>query len=174
MRLKSVICAAAAVVVCFTASANAELHPQTIGLRFSGEAKLWGAELSYQKALGETNRLELGLLYGERDYKGCNGTIYGIAVAYQWHVPFENPAGFAWYVGPAASAFTFICNWGNHNPRQNAGVGAQIGVDYDLQTTNSIPMVISLDARPIISFLDMKDGGTDFLWGISAGVRYLF
>ena len=77
-------------------SVNAqEISKNAIGLRL-GDSDGFGAEINYQRALDEDNRLELGLSF--RDTKRVNA--YKITGIYQW--VWNIDGGFNWYAGPGA------------------------------------------------------------------------
>ncbi len=50
----------------------------------------------------------------------------------------------------------------------NIGLGGQIGIEYNLNT-HDIPLMVSLDARPMWDFLGSNAG---FGWGAALGIRY--
>ena len=75
----------------FTVNAQS-ISENAIGLRL-GDNDGFGAEVSYQKALGDNNRLEIDLgLRNNKNYDGFKAT--GI---YQWVWNIEG--GFNWYAG---------------------------------------------------------------------------
>ena len=84
-------------VLGFTFAASAqEISDNAIGLRL-GDSDGFGAEISYQRALGDNNRLELDL--GWRDGKNYDG--FKLAGLYQW--VWDLDGGFNWYAG--------VCWW---------------------------------------------------------------
>src|SRR5690606_32679267 len=79
----------------FAFASNAqEISPNAIGLRL-GDSDGRHIEISYQRALGDANRLELGLGFGERHH--TNHDILKFTGLYQWVFPIEG--NFNWYVG---------------------------------------------------------------------------
>ncbi|MEE9349288.1 MAG: hypothetical protein V3U80_04515 [Flavobacteriaceae bacterium] len=145
------------------AMSSQTIADKTIGLRF-GDANGLGAEVSFQKSLGDSNRLEAGLSWR-------NGSYYNaikLAAIYQWVFDIENIEGLNWYVG-AGGGFgswkvksDFTGNGGTY-----LFAAGDIGIDYKF----SFPLLLSLDFRPEIGFADFNnDLGLDF----ALGVRYTF
>ena len=100
------------------------VNAQNIGLRLG-----YGAELSYQHLLGESNRLEVNL--GLTDYEGG----FNLAGTYQWVKPLEG--NFNWYLGAGAGIGVWNDVFGL------AAVG-QLGIEYNF----SGPLQMSIDWRP--------------------------
>ncbi|MGF7138924.1 hypothetical protein [Roseimarinus sediminis] len=61
-------------------SSLAQVNPHAIGLRFGGDGNINGAEISYQQAFGDVNRLELDL--GFKGYRNYNDMF--VAGIYHW------------------------------------------------------------------------------------------
>jgi len=77
----------------FTLTSNAQdIADNAIGLRL-GDSDGFGAEISYQRALGENNRLELDL--GLRSGNNFDG--FKLAGLYQW--VWQLDGDFNWYAG---------------------------------------------------------------------------
>lgn len=136
----------------FAASAQ-----NNLGVRLGTEA-----ELSWQTALGNNNRLELDL--------GASGLFnwntyhhFSLTGIYQWHWYIVDK--FGWYVGPGAQVS--LAQAGSGNNYFNVSLGGQIGLDYELP----IPLQLSLDFRPMWNFLGTYAG---FGWGAGLGIRYMF
>ena len=139
-------------------AANAQ---NNLGVRLGSGSYGHGAELSWQKGLGDNNRLELdlgfnGLFNNTNLYQFINLT--GV---YQWHWYIADK--FGWYVGPGATIGIFP----DAEKSFGIAVGGQIGIDYELP----IPLQLSLDARPMWNFLGAYNG---FGWGACLGIRYMF
>ena len=122
----------------------------------------FGAEINYQRALFDNNRLEFGLgIRGSKDLYSA----FKLTGLFQWVMPLEE--SFNWYVGAGA---------GLGNVDYDAGgsstfvfLAGDIGIEYNFE----IPLVISLDIRPEIGFGDDAYGdGFDFDLGL--GIRYQF
>ncbi|MFZ3575600.1 hypothetical protein [Tenacibaculum finnmarkense] len=146
-------------------SVNAQdISENAIGVRF-GDNSGFGAEISYQKKLNNTNRLEIDLgIRGNNNYSGIKAT--GL---YQWVWQLEND--FNWYAGFGGGLGTWkVKNSGNITKNNSEtylfGAGV-IGVEYNFD----IPLIISLDYRPELGFGDYYDGfNSDF----GLGIRYQF
>jgi len=142
----------------FTANAQ-EISDNAIGLRFSENSGV-GAEITYQRKLSGSNRLEIDLgLRGNSYYSSFKAT--GL---YEWVWTLEG--NFNWYAGVGGG----IGSWNIKNSDASdtfifaAGV---LGVEYNFD----FPLQVSLDFRPEIGFSDFYDGfNADF--GLSA--RYQF
>lgn len=149
----------------FTTQAQ-DIADNAIGLRFGGGDGL-GAEVSYQRALGNNNnRLELDL--GWRN--DSNFDAYKIVGLYQWVWNIE--AGFNWYAG-VGGGIGSVEDKRHIDRRGNDGtflfVAGDIGIEYNFD----IPLLISLDFRPEIGFNDY-DVINEFSPDIALGVRYQF
>ncbi|MCL7753594.1 hypothetical protein [Polaribacter sp. Z022] len=134
-----------------TFSANAqEISDNAIGLRFSGGNGA-GAEISYQKALGDNNRLEidLGLANEFSNFKATG--------LYQWVWNLEN--NFNWYAGAGAGLVS-----ASGTGIYGSGV---IGIEYSFDE----PILISIDYRPEIGIAGGLDGLNS---NIALAVRYQF
>ena len=75
-----------------TISGAQEIADNAIGLRL-GDSDGFGAEISYQRALGDNNRLEADL--GWRSGDGYDG--FKLTGVYQW--VWELDGNFNWYAG---------------------------------------------------------------------------
>lgn len=139
-------------IIGFAFAANA----QNIGVRLGTDG-----ELSYQQRLGNNNRLEFDLGLGGFHY--WNSYHYlSLTGVYQWHWYIVDK--FGWYVGPGAQLSLVRPSAGGSY--FNIALGGQIGIDYEF----SIPLQLSLDARPMWNFLGDFHG---FGWGACLGVRYM-
>jgi len=135
------------------------ISKNAIGLRL-GDNDGFGGEISYQRALGDNNRLELDL--GIRDGKGYDG--FKIAGLYQW--VWNIDGGFNWYAGAGGGLFSVSPDQGDSQSFVFAA--GDIGIEYNFD----FPLVLSLDARPELYFDDLAD---DFdLFDIALGIRYQF
>ncbi len=84
-----------ALAICVSGSLFAQAEGSTIGLRFG-----YPTEISYQKGLNSTNRIELGL--GFRTY--VYATSISLSGVYQWVKDLSSVTdGLAWYYGGGAS-----------------------------------------------------------------------
>lgn len=155
----------------FTAVMSAQdISDNAIGLRL-GDSDGFGAEVSYQRAVGgDNNRLEFDL--GIRDGKNYDG--FKLVGLYQW--VWNIDGGFNWYVGPGAgiASYNYDKRFNNDNDSDNdytfAFLAGDIGIEYNFD----IPLMISLDFRPEFGLgdSDFRNDNLDFDIGI--GVRYQF
>ena len=147
----------------FTAQAQ-NIADNAIGLRL-GDSDGFGAEISYQRAIGvDNNRLEFDL--GWRD--GSNYDAFRIAGLYQW--VYNLDGNFNWYVGAGGGIASYSIDnvpMGTDDSETALFVAGDIGIEYDF----NIPLLISLDFRPEIGFGDLND---DVDFDIALGLRYQF
>jgi hypothetical protein len=142
------------------------ISPNAIGLRL-GDSDGLGAEVSYQRALTETNRLELDL--GWRDGKDYDGVK--LAGLYQW--VWELDGNFNWYVGIGGgfAAFSFDnVPTGFDDSESFLFAAGDIGIEYNFD----FPLLLSLDFRPEIGFGDDVYDNDDLDFDIALGIRYQF
>ena len=147
------------------ASSAQDISENAIGLRL-GDSDGFGAEISYQHALGENNRLELDL--GWRD--GSNYDGFKLAGLYQW--VWDIDAGFNWYagVGGGLGSFSFNNPGGKDISDTFIFAAGDIGIEYNFD----IPLLLSLDFRPEIGFGDDLYNNNDLDFDIALGIRYQF
>ncbi|APG63871.1 hypothetical protein LPB136_13605 [Tenacibaculum todarodis] len=132
-------------------SANAQdISENAIGLRFSGGNGV-GGEITYQRALGENNRLEidLGLANEFTNFKATG--------LYQWVWNLEDK--FNWYAG-AGGGIVSAGGTGIYA----AGV---VGIEYDFDT----PILLSVDYRPEIG---ISGGLSGLNSDVALSVKYQF
>lgn len=133
----------------FTINAQ-EISDNAIGLRFGGGNGV-GGEISYQKALGSNNRLEidLGLANEFANFKATG--------LYEWVWSLEEQ--FNWYAGFGGGIVS-----ANGTGIYGAGV---IGIEYNFNA----PVLLSLDYRPEIGVAGGLDGLSN---DVALSVRYQF
>lgn len=151
------------VFIGFTAMSNAQsISPNALGLRL-GDSDGFGAEVSYQRGLGDNNRLEFDL--GWRSGNNYDG--FKLAGLYQW--VWNIDGGFNWYAGAGGGigSYSFDDNFNNGDDETFIFVAGDIGIEYDFD----IPLLISLDFRPELGFGDYTD---DVDFDIALGIRYQF
>ncbi|WP_296385601.1 hypothetical protein [Winogradskyella sp.] len=140
-----------------------EIADNAIGLRL-GDSDGFGAEVSYQRALGDNNRLEVDL--GWRSGKSYDG--FKLTGLYQW--VWELDGDFNWYAGAGGGfgsySFDNVPN-GFDDSETFAFVAGDVGIEYSFD----IPLLLSLDFRPEIGFGDFND---DLDFDIALGIRYQF
>ena len=132
-------------------SLNAQdISDNAIGLRFGGGNGL-GGEISYQKALGSNNRLEidLGLANDLNDFKATG--------LYQWVWNLEEQ--FNWYAGFGGGIVS-----ANGTGIYGAGV---IGIEYNFNA----PVLLSIDYRPEIGIAGGLSGVNS---DAALSIRYQF
>jgi hypothetical protein len=144
----------------FTFAASAQdIADHAIGLRL-GDSDGLGAEISYQHALGGTNRIEADL--GWR-----NSNLYNaikLTGLYQWVMPLDG--AFNWYVGAGGGLAIFDGKNTLKGTDETAlFVAGDIGIEYNFD----IPLQLSLDFRPELGFGDFTD---DLDFDIALSVRY--
>jgi len=139
------------------AIATAQISSNALGGRLYGGDTFSGAEISYQKGLNDRNRLELDGSFGFRK----DFTRISLVGIYHWD--WKIVGGFRWYVGPGVSIS--YDNFEN-NSYINIGLGGQIGIEYKFK---DLPLLISLDSRPMWDFLGDVNG---LGWGAALGIRY--
>lgn len=146
----------------FTFATNAQsIADNAIGLRL-GDSNGLGAEVSYQRALGDNNRLELDL--GWRNGNSYNA--FQLTGLYQWVMPLDG--SFNWYVGAGGGVASFDGKDVLQGTDETAlFVAGDIGIEYDFD----IPLLLSLDFRPTLGFGDFTD---DLDFDIALGIRYQF
>ena len=153
----------------FTTLMNAqEISDNAIGLRL-GDSDGFGAEISYQRALGSDNRLELDL--GLRSGKYYDG--FKLAGIYQW--VWNIDGGFNWYAGPGAGIAndSYDKKYKDFNDDKSQTflfLAGDIGIEYNFD----IPLMISLDFRPEFGLGNSDFGNDDLDFDIAFGIRYQF
>ena len=114
-----------------------DVSENAIGLRL-GDSDGFGAEISYQRALGEANRLEVDLGWrSARDYDGFKLT--GI---YQW--VWELDGDFNWYAGAGGGLGSYGFDNSALDDETFVFVAGNVGIEYIFD----IPLLLSLDFRP--------------------------
>lgn len=142
-------------VVCFMLTSVLSINAQdisdnAIGLRFGGGNGV-GGEISYQKSLGDSNRLEvnLGLANEFANFKATG--------LYQWVWNLENK--FNWYAGAGAGLVS-----AGGTGIYGAGV---VGIEYNFDA----PILLSIDYRPEIG---ISGGLSGLNSDVALAVRYQF
>ncbi len=151
-------------IVGLTFASNAQkISDNALGLRL-GDSDGFGAEVSYQRALGENNRLEFDL--GWRSGKGWDG--FKLAGLYQW--VWQLDGSFNWYagVGGGIASYSWDTPFDSGDDSETFIFAAgDVGIEYNFD----IPLLISLDFRPELGFGDFRD---DVDFDIALGIRYQF
>ena len=133
----------------FTINAQ-EMSDNAIGLRFGGGNGV-GGEITYQKALGENNRLEidLGLANEFTNFKATG--------LYQWVWNLEDK--FNWYAGVGGGIVS-----ANGTGIYGSGV---VGIEYNFDA----PVLLSIDYRPEVG---ISGGLSGLNSDVALSVRYQF
>lgn len=151
-------------IVAFTLASQAqEISKNAIGLRL-GEGDGFGAEINYQRAISEQNRLEFGLSARNSRYTSA---VKLIAI-YQW--VWNIDGGFNWYAGPGAGAGQIVFDEDHFDRRSNETfvfAAGDIGIEYSFD----FPLLISADFRPELGFGDYRN---DVVFDIGLSARYQF
>ncbi|MFP2994862.1 hypothetical protein ABN763_03080 [Spongiivirga sp. MCCC 1A20706] len=142
------------------------ISDNALGLRL-GASNGFGTEISYQRAIGRTNRIEANL--GWRDNK--NFDAFRLTGLYQWVFPLNIDEGFNWFAGAGGGLgnvnFNSDGQFANDENEFFIFVAGDVGIEYNF----SIPLVISLDFKPEIGFNEFNDG---IEFDIGLGIRYQF
>ena len=152
-----------AVLACCSGLFAQRIADNAIGLRL-GDSDGFGAEISYQRAIGDNNRLEFGL--GWRD--GDNYSAIRAIGLYQW--VWQLDGNFNWYAGVGGGFASYSIDGlppGADDSDTALLAAGDIGIEYNFE----IPLLISLDFRPEIGFGDFND---DIDFDIALGLRYQF
>jgi hypothetical protein len=146
-----------------TSSYSQDFAQNAVGLRFGG-GNGFGTEVTYQRALGEGNRLEVDLGWNsDDDFDG-----FKLVGLYQWVWYLDG--NFNWYAGAGGGLGSY--DYDNPiGPDVNDTFllfAGQVGIEYNF---DEIPLQLSLDTRPELGLGDISD---DLDFGIALGVRYRF
>lgn len=139
-----------------------EIADNAIGLRL-GDDDGFGAEISYQRALGGNNRLELDL--GIRSGNNYDG--FKLTGLYQW--VWNLDGNFNWYAGAGGGVGSYSVDvpGGEDFDDTFLFLAGDVGIEYNFD----IPLQLSIDIRPELGFGDFRDDvGID----LALGIRYQF
>ena len=165
--MKKLILSAVMLVGLAFASNAQEISKNALGLRL-GDNDGFGAEISYQRALGSNNRLELDLGLRNNDYYDS----FKIVGLYQW--VWNIDGGFNWYAGVGGGAGSYsIGDKNKYYKNDESGTfflaAGNLGIEYNFP----IPLMLSLDIRPELYFGD-DFRNDNFGPDIALGIRYQF
>lgn len=157
--MKKIIISTLFLIVSYCSFSQSEAN-QTIGLRIGDNDGL-GTEISYQKALENNNRLELGLAWRSN----TNYNAYKLSGTYQWI--WDLSSDFKWYAGAGAGLGSLNLKNGKQGDDgffvlANGVVGIEYAFDF--------PLLLSLDARPELGLANYDN---DFGLDIALGIRYV-
>lgn len=145
-------------------SSAQEIADNAIGLRL-GDSDGFGTEVSYQRALGDNNRLEIDL--GWRSGKSYDG--FKLAGLYQW--VWNIDGGFNWYAGVGGGLGSYDFNDGYKDKKDYNETFVFVAGDVGIEYSFDFPLLLSLDFRPELGFGDYND---DLDFDIALGIRYQF
>tara|TARA_R110001592_G_scaffold191932_1_gene438507 strand:+ start:316 stop:795 length:480 start_codon:yes stop_codon:yes gene_type:complete len=151
-----------ALIVGSAFSINAQsISENAIGFRL-GDNDGFGGEISYQRALGSNNRLEIDLgLRNNKNYDGFKATAI-----YQWVWNIEG--GFNWYAGVGGGLGNYSGKGNEEYSETFVFAAGDIGIEYNFADA---PILLSLDLRPEFGFGNRyNDFGND----IAFSIRYQF
>jgi hypothetical protein len=122
-----------------------DISKNALGLRF-GDSGGFGGEISYQRALGSNNRLELDLGWRNRNNfnnSGYDDNAVKLTGLYQW--VWNIDGGFNWYAGVGGGLGNYKYDYKGASYSDTFFFAAgDIGIEYNFP----IPLLISLDFRP--------------------------
>ena len=148
----------------FIVSVQAQgISDHALGLRFGGSDG-FGTEINYQLGLSDSNRIEFGLGWND----GNKFAAYKMTALYEW--VFNLDGNFNWYAGVGGGLGQVVFSNDHPGDPDNETfifAAGDIGVEYDFD----IPLLISLDFRPELSFGDFID---DLDFNIALALRYQF
>ena len=155
-----------ALVVSLIGVSRAQADGKSIGLRLG-----YPAEISFQTALSNSNRIELGLGFRTYGYGvNSNYSQFNLSGVYQWvwDLSALSP-GFNWYAGLGAALGYYSYSYVNDNySGYPVSLLGQVGIEYNF----NIPIRLSLDYRPAVQLNGDRNG---FIGdGIALGIRYRF
>jgi len=148
-----------------TTASIGQVNQNALGLRGGSGNYGAGVELTYQKGMGDDNRLELDL--GLRS--SSNNSHFVLTGIYHWVKNITNDLN--WYIGPGVQLGLFQ-HKNNFIGKEGItiGLGGQIGIEFDFNSLD-IPLLLSIDTRPMLGFVG---GVSGFNYGGNLALRYTF
>lgn len=154
-------------IVALGLQANAqEISKNAIGIRLS-ESDGFGPEVNYQRALGDDNRLELGLAFHTKS----NWDAVKLTGIYQW--VWNIDGGLNWYAGPGAGAGIVSYNRYDEDKLgkdRHSDAFAFLTGDVGIEYSFNFPLLVSFDFRPQAN-LGYRD---DVSFDVGLSARYQF
>jgi len=162
--MKKILVFIVVVFAFFVEMSAQEISPHTIGIRI-GDSDGFNTEITYQRKLGYTNRLEADLGFNSSSYYNA----WKLTGLYQWVWNIDK--GFNWYLGAGAGIGSWHTknNYKTDNNAMFVNATGDIGIEYNFE----IPLLISLDFRPEIGLVN-NFGNNDLGLDIALGLRYQF
>ena len=155
-------------LICFSLSFSLEISSQSEYDKAIGARVYYGAAFTYKDFISDAGAIELIAAFSPFSY----GSLTATAI-YEHHFPIGSIEGFHWYVGGGAFAGIWLGDF--VDPADDgaflvglAGVG---GVDYKFA---NIPLNLSADFIPTISFLGFESGFNFYHGGGGLAARYTF
>ncbi|MEO9893845.1 hypothetical protein [Aurantibacter sp.] len=148
-----------------------EISDNTIGLRL-GDSDGFGAEVSYQRAIGRYNRAELNL--GFRDHRAYDAVK--LSGVYQWVHSLSDIFNYYYGFGGGVGSVKFDPIPSTLAPavEPDGGTFAFVAGDIGIECNFDLPILISLDIRPEIGVLGYDNFKDRFDFDIALGIRYQF
>ncbi len=157
------VCVAFFALTTFTVQGQ-DIADHALGLRL-GDNDGFGAEISYQKSLTATNRLEFDLGWRDSD----DFDAFKLTSFYQWVQVLDG--NLNWYYGAGGGLGSVDFEEGDND---DDGIfvfaAGTIGVEYDFD----IPLLLSLDFRSELGLIGYEGFEDNFDFDIALGVRYQF
>ena len=148
----------------FNAQAQ-DISKNALGLRL-GSNDGFGGEISYQRGLGDNNRLELDLGFRNSN----NVDAFKLTGVYQW--VWNIDGGFNWYAGVGGGVGSYSYDYdGNKDNGAFVFVAGDLGLEYNFK---EVPIQLSLDIRPELYFNSDKYRNNNFGPDLALGIRYRF
>jgi hypothetical protein len=159
---KSILLLAA--IFSFVLSMNSQdIADSALGIRI-GDIDGFGGEISYQKKIGYSNRLEFD--FGFRQLQDDVDFAYKLTTIFQWVMFVEG--GFNWYLGAGLGFGSGEYRKSIYQDGLFMNVDANIGFEYDFYA----PILISIDFRPEIGVIGNYGKDTDL--DLAVSIRYQF
>lgn len=146
----------------FTAQAQ-DISKNALGLRL-GDNDGFGGEISYQRGLGDNNRLELDLGFRNND----DFDAFKLTGLYQW--VWNIDGGFNWYAGVGGG----LGSWNNNRFDDNGTflfAAGDLGIEYNFEEA---PIQLALDIRPELYFNSDGYRTNNFGPDLALSIRYRF
>jgi len=142
-----------------------QIADHALGLRL-GDSDGFGAEISYQKRLGQFTRMEADL--GWRDSREYDA--FKLSGNFQWVRHLDG--SFNWFYGVGGNIGSVDFEQGITDDDGGLFIAAAgtLGIEYDFE----IPLLISFDLRPEIGILGYDGFDDNFDFDIAIGIRYQF
>jgi hypothetical protein len=162
--MKKLILSAFMLIGLTMATYGQDISKNALGLRL-GDNDGFGGEISYQRGLGDNNRLELDLGFRNNN----NFDAFKLTGLYQWVWNIEG--GFNWFAGVGGGLGSW--SYDNNNFKDDGTfifAAGDIGIEYNFD----VPIQLSLDFRPELYFNSDGYRNDNFGSDIALSIRYRF